>query len=66
MRKPIAAARPRAALLAGLVLLAAGLSACGREQTSAPAPAPAITQEEPIPGLWRKLRPQRVDTNLSE
>ena len=66
MRKPIAAARQRAALLAGLALLATGLSACGREQTSEPAPAPAITQEEEIPGLWRKLRAQRVDPNLSE
>jgi hypothetical protein len=66
MRKPIAAARPRAALLAGLALLAAGLSACGREQTSTPASTPAIAQEEEIPGRWRKLRPRRVDPNLSE
>jgi len=66
MRKPIAAARPRAALLAALVLLAAGLPACGREHTSEPDPAAATEQEEEIPGRWRKLRPQRVDKNLSE
>jgi hypothetical protein len=66
MRKPTARSRERAALLAGLTLLATGLSACGREQTSEPAPAPAIEQKEEIPGLWRKLRPQRVDPSLSE
>jgi hypothetical protein len=64
MRKPIAAARRRAALLAGLALLATGLPACGREQTSPP--APAIAQAEEIPGRWRKLRPRRVDPSLSE
>jgi hypothetical protein len=65
MLESIAAARPPVALLAGLALLAAGLSACGREQTSAPAPGPASAQEEEIPGRWRKLRSRRVDPNLS-
>jgi hypothetical protein len=66
MRKPIAATWRRTALLAGLALLTTDLPACSREQTSEPAPTPATAREEEIPGRWRKLRPRRVDPNLTE
>jgi hypothetical protein len=60
----------RQAWLALLPLLVAGQPACHREEPSSPpserAAAANDAEREEIPGRWRKLRPRRVDENLSQ